>query len=56
MIEPAVAGASIGYRVDRGPWLAYAPGTCLEIPAGATLIAKSVRYGWAESPEISREF
>jgi arylsulfatase A-like enzyme len=56
MIEPAVAGASIGYRVDRGPWLAYAPGTCLEIPAGATLITKSVRYGWAESPEVSREF
>jgi arylsulfatase A-like enzyme len=55
-IEPAVAGASIGYRVDAGPWQAYAPGTRLEIPAGAVLRAKSVRYGWAESPEISREF
>ena len=55
-IEPAVAGASIGYRVDRGAWLAYPPGTRLEISAGATLHVKSVRYGWAESAEISRKF
>jgi arylsulfatase A-like enzyme len=55
-IEPAIEGVSIGYRVERGPWLAYAPGMRLEIPAGATLSARSVRYGWAESAEVSRDF
>jgi hypothetical protein len=55
-IEPAIEGVSVGYRVERGPWLAYAPGMRLEIPAGATLSAKSVRYGWAESAEVSRDF
>ena len=56
VLEPAVEGASIGYRVDAGPWLAYPPATRLQIPAGSRLSVKSVRYGWAESPEISRDF
>ena len=55
-LAPAVEGASIGYRVDEGPWLAYPPATRLEMPEGATLTVKSVRYGWAESAEISRDF
>ncbi len=45
-------GASIGYRVADGRWRLYtgpfAP------PAGSTLAAKAVRYGWAESDETER--
>ena len=55
-LEPAVEGAAIGYRFDDGPWLAYPPATRLVVPVGATLSVKSVRYGWAESPEVSRSF
>jgi arylsulfatase A-like enzyme len=40
-------GASIGYRIDDGPWLVYSqPFT---VAAGTKLEAKAVRYGWAES-------
>ena len=41
--------ASIGYRVDDGPWQLY-----LEpfIFSGSRLTAKAVRYGWKESEEV----
>lgn len=43
-------GASIGYRVDGGPWLLYTEP--LTPKRGATLEAKAVRYGWKESGSI----
>jgi arylsulfatase A-like enzyme len=40
-------GASVGYRIDEGPWRLYvAP---LTVSEGA-IEAKAVRYGWRESP------
>jgi len=43
-------GASLGYRVDGGPWRLYsAP---FEAPPGSTLDAKAVRYGWDESSVV----
>ena len=42
--------ASIGYRVDDGPWLLYAaPFTPGE---RATIEAAAVRYGWTESDTV----
>lgn len=53
IIDPGEPGASIGYRFDNGPWRVYAPGSELMVAAGALLGAKSVRYGWQESPEVT---
>lgn len=45
-----VAGASIGYRVDAGPWRVYvAP---LSLPGGVEVEAIAVRYGWEESGPV----
>jgi hypothetical protein len=44
------SGASLGYRVDGGPWHLYSEP--LELPSGGTLTAKAVRYGWKESDEV----
>lgn len=52
-VELAVAtpGASIGYRVDDGPWALYvAP---VVVGPGRVITAKAVRYGWAESAETT---
>ena len=39
-------GASIGYRIDQGPWELYSK----PIPiVDGSIEAKSVRYGWTES-------
>ena len=40
-------GASIGYRLDAGPWLLYREP--LAIASSAPLQVKAVRYGWRES-------
>ena len=40
-------GASIGYRIDGGPWKVYIEPFALE--EGETLEAKAVRYGFSES-------
>jgi hypothetical protein len=48
-LHSATAGASIGYRVDDGPWKLYTGP--FELPQGATVRAKAVRYGWRESAE-----
>lgn len=44
------AGASLGYRVDRGPWRLYTGP--FEAPVGSDVQAKAVRYGWDESAEV----
>lgn len=41
-------GASIGYRIDAGPWRLYTGPFSLE--DGSVLEAKAIRYGWSESP------
>ena len=43
----ATPGASIGYRIDEGPWQLYTGP--VELQPGRTLEAKAVRYGFAES-------
>lgn len=43
----ATQGASIGYRIDEGPWQLYTGP--VELQPGRTLEAKAVRYGFAES-------
>ncbi len=43
----AADNASIGYRIDEGPWLLYtAP---LKVAAGVSVEARAIRYGWDES-------
>jgi arylsulfatase A-like enzyme len=49
-LSSATAGASIGYRVDGGPWRLYVHPLSLE--DGMVLEAKAVRYGFAESATI----
>jgi N-sulfoglucosamine sulfohydrolase len=44
-------GASIGYRLADGPWRLYTGP--FAAPAGSTVRAKAVRYGWDESDEVS---
>ena len=46
----ATEGASLGYRVDDGPWRLYSGP--LPLAAGARVTAKAVRYGWQESEEV----
>ena len=41
---------SVGYRVNGDAWKLYSKP--LSLPKNAILEAKSVRYGWAESPVI----
>jgi arylsulfatase A-like enzyme len=43
--------ASIGYRIDDGAWQLYT--TPVAVPGGVTITAKAVRYGYAESEEVS---
>jgi arylsulfatase A-like enzyme len=55
-LAPGVPGASIGYRFDQGRWQVYTPGAQIRVPEGAILSAKSVRYGWQASVEVTMEF
>ena len=43
----ATAGASIGYRINGGPWLIYTGP--IKFDSGQLLEAKAVRYGYTES-------
>lgn len=43
----ATLGASIGYRIDDGPWQLYTGP--VELRPGQILEAKAVRYGFTES-------
>jgi len=47
-IVPSAADDSVGYRINGGVWKLYSKP--LSLPKKALLEAKSVRYGWAESP------
>lgn len=48
-IAVSTPGASLGYRLNDGPWLLYQQPVAVR--PGDTLVAKAVRYGWAESDE-----
>ena len=51
-IECVSEGASIGYRFDEGePWLLYTESIRVP-PDAASIRAKAVRYGWAESASV----
>ena len=47
VLEVETPGASIGYRLNDGPWLLYSEPVRVE--SGDRLTAKAVRYGWQES-------
>jgi arylsulfatase A-like enzyme len=51
VLHPALAGASLGYRVDGGPWRLYT--MPVQVPAGARVEAKAVRYGWLASEVVA---
>jgi len=56
-LRSTVEGASIAYTFDPGTgahWLLYAKP--LRVAASATLRARAVRYGWAESAEATARF
>jgi hypothetical protein len=50
-LRAPVDGASLGYRVDGGPWKLYTEP--FEAAPGAHVEAKAVRYGWRESDVLS---
>jgi arylsulfatase A-like enzyme len=50
-LRPPVAGASLGVRVDGGRWRLYT--TPLDVPPGARVDARAVRYGWRESEPVT---
>lgn len=47
IVEAASLGSSLGVRIDEGPWRLYTGP--VEVPKGAMVSAKAVRYGWEES-------
>ncbi|BFM14062.1 sulfatase-like hydrolase/transferase [Maricurvus nonylphenolicus] len=47
-------GASIGYRINDGPWRLYTESLILD--AGDKVESKAVRYGWKESPVAEMTF
>jgi hypothetical protein len=51
VLRPTTAGASLGYRIDGGPWQLYTGP--IPVPPGARVEAKAVRYGWIESNVVS---
>jgi hypothetical protein len=56
-IDAPTDGASIAYTLDAGAaprWQLYA--RPIRIEASATLRARAVRYGWAESAEVTATF
>lgn len=50
-INASTKGASIGYRVNDQAWQLYV--SPVAVAAGDTVTAKAVRYGWAESAEVT---
>lgn len=51
VLRATVAGASLGYRIDDGPWRLYT--TPVRVPVDARVEAKAVRYGWLESEVVT---
>lgn len=47
-------GASIGYRINGGPWRLYTES--LTLNAGDKVETKAIRYGWQESPVAEMTF
>lgn len=50
-INASTKGASIGYRVNDQAWQLYV--SPIAVAADDTVTAKAVRYGWAESAEVT---
>ncbi len=46
-IEPSTSGASVGFRIDDGPWKLYTQP--IPLREDQELTTKAVRYGWRES-------
>jgi len=55
-LVPGIPGASIAYRFDQVRWQVYTPAARIEVPKGAVLSVKSVRYGWRASVEVTQDF
>jgi hypothetical protein len=51
VILPASPDDSIGFRIDDGDWQIYSGP--FNPHKASQIQAKSVRYGWAESPVVS---
>jgi arylsulfatase A-like enzyme len=51
ILHEGVDGASLAWRRPQGEWQIVLPGTPIEVDHGATILVKSVRYGWQESAE-----
>ena len=49
-LECDSAGASIGYRIERGRWQVYSQP--IAIRSGTRVEARAVRYGWEESESV----
>jgi hypothetical protein len=49
-INPAQDYDSIDYRIDGGRWALYSEPFIS--PAGSTVEARAVRYGWAASKKV----
>lgn len=47
-----VPGASLGYRIQKGPWQLYRGPVAL--PTEASVEARAVRYGWGASEAVAR--
>ena len=50
-ISATTPGASLGYRLDGGRWRLYSG--AFSAQPGARIEARAVRYGWAESAEVT---
>ena len=50
-VSDVATGASIGYRLDNGPWQLYSKKT--KLPASEEVEVKAVRYGWKESDIVA---
>jgi len=50
-LATATPGASLGYRIDDGRWQLYT--LPVEVPPGAEVTVKAVRYGFSESDEVT---
>ena len=53
IVSDVATGASVGYRLDDGPWQLYSKKT--KLPASEEVEVKAVRYGWKESDIVAVE-
>jgi arylsulfatase A-like enzyme len=49
-VSATTPGASLGYRLDDGPWRLYT--VSFPAPPGTRIEARAVRYGWAASQSV----